>query len=564
MSPARAWRPWALLVGVPAIAFLLGLFPLWDYDIWGHLAAARLILETGSVPRTDPFLWGADGRPWTDTYWLFQLGVYGLFQLGGASLLVLAKAALAALAVAVAMAARRAGTSVALAALAWLFPLVSLGGRTYERPEMVSVVMLAAFLAVVAHAGQRPRLLWLLPALQVLWVNCHPYFVFGPLIAVLFALDELAGRAVPALARESRGAATSARGRVDVRAGGAVPGGTAAPAPAGWAWMVVAATVLACLVNPYGLRGALFPLDVFVAQGADHLFYRQYIAELRGVWFFVTRIPTNPYVIAFLATFAAGVLAGLAAFARGRLTFFRLALLVLFGVLGWSATRNAGVFALVYATLTTWNLHDVWTARPDAGATASRQVRRRSRGAPAEPARRLEIAALAAHAALAVVVASGALYAWGGEGRTIGLGERAAWYAHAAQRFLTREGMPRRAFVNGINEANLTLFEGRGRTRVYIDPRLEVVPRPLFEEYLDVLRAMGAGDTPRWERFLERPGDAVRWPSILLERARSGAAPEGVARAPGWRPVYADDLAVVFVREEFARTAALPRVDWRE
>jgi len=535
MNSTRATLSWVLLTGTVAVAFLFGLFPLFDFDLWGHLAAARLIRETGQVPTVDPFLWGAASRPWTDLYWLFQLGAGALFALGGAPLLVLAKAALAALAVALSLAARRPGTSAALAAGVWLAPLVVVGGRSYERPEMISLVMVAAFLAVLARAREHPRLLWALPALQIPWVNSHPFFVFGPLLALLFALDAPVARAVPLFAGES-------------------------PAPARARWVPALAVTAVCLVNPYGLRGALFPLGVIFGQGGDHLFYRQYVAELRPVWSFVSRDATNPYVLAFLVTFGVGVAAALAALAVRRLTLFRAALLLLAGTFGWSATRNVALFALVYATLTVWNLHDAWTARAEGRAAASRQERRRTKDLPREGSARADLLVAAALALLAVSIVSGAFYGWAGEGRSVGVGERPDWYAHDAQRFLVRDGMPRRAFVWSIGEANLTLFHGGGRVQVFMDPRLEVASRDLFERTIGIVRAMNAGDTARWETLIHRPGEPEPWPSILLDRAQGARAIAGVLRAPGWRPVYADDLAVVLVREEFAAARALPRV----
>jgi hypothetical protein len=93
-----------------------------------------------------------------------------------------------------------------------------------------------------------------------------------------------------------------------------------------------------------------------------------------------------------------------------------------------------------------------------------------------------------------------------------------------------------------------------------MDPRLEVASRDLFERTLEIARAMNAGDTARWERLIHRPDAPEPWPSILLDRARGARAIAGVLRAPGWRPVYADHLAVVLVREEFAAARALPRV----
>jgi len=35
-----------------------------DSDTWWHLASGRLIAELGSVPRSDPFSYTAEGAPW--------------------------------------------------------------------------------------------------------------------------------------------------------------------------------------------------------------------------------------------------------------------------------------------------------------------------------------------------------------------------------------------------------------------------------------------------------------------------------------------------------------------
>ena len=52
---AAAREPWrrALLVSLPALAFLLGCAPMADYDVWWHLRSGQLILQTGAVPRHD-------------------------------------------------------------------------------------------------------------------------------------------------------------------------------------------------------------------------------------------------------------------------------------------------------------------------------------------------------------------------------------------------------------------------------------------------------------------------------------------------------------------------------
>src|SRR5262245_37201401 len=65
----------ALVVAFLALTFLLGAFPLKDTDFWWHLRTGDLIRQTGQVPRTDPFTFGAAGHEWIDLHWGFQVAL---------------------------------------------------------------------------------------------------------------------------------------------------------------------------------------------------------------------------------------------------------------------------------------------------------------------------------------------------------------------------------------------------------------------------------------------------------------------------------------------------------
>ena len=75
--------------------------------------------------------------------------------------------------------------------LAWLPAVIVFSGRLCERPELFSLLFLAGFLVVLGRAAERPRWLWLLPLLQLLWVNCHGFFVMGPLLIAAYAVELL-------------------------------------------------------------------------------------------------------------------------------------------------------------------------------------------------------------------------------------------------------------------------------------------------------------------------------------------------------------------------------------
>ena len=52
---------------------------------------------------------------------------------------------------------------------------------------------MAGYLAILTRADARPAWLWLLPAVQVVWVNAHALFVLGPIILGLYLADRLVG-----------------------------------------------------------------------------------------------------------------------------------------------------------------------------------------------------------------------------------------------------------------------------------------------------------------------------------------------------------------------------------
>ena len=127
-------------------------------------------------------------------------------------------------------------------------------------PETLSLLYLAIDLAILARWDRYPALAWGLPMVQVAWVNSHGLFVLGPII-VGFAL-------VDAVLR--RGAFAHEHSR--------------------WWKMVVPACVavgIACLVNPYGLRGAIYPLEL--AGTMSNPIFSKSIAELTPIPLFIKK-----------------------------------------------------------------------------------------------------------------------------------------------------------------------------------------------------------------------------------------------------------------------------------
>jgi hypothetical protein len=516
-----------------ALAFLLGCFPMADFDVWWHLRTGQLILSQGDVPRVDMFTYTNAGQPWIDIYWLFQVAIALLYRAGGVPFLVLFKATCGTAVVGLALLARRPGARLWPAILAWIPAVVMLSGRLCERPELLSLLFIAGFLVVLARAAEHPRWLWLLPGIELLWVNCHGFFIFGPLILAAYHAELAFDRHLPPLTPIPR-----------------------PPLPR--LKQVSVAVLLACLINPYGFRAIGLPLQQFrKIAGSD--IYRASIGELKTIGDFISENGfNNPYLLAFFVLLALGV-ASFIVRGRRRHSPFLMLLFVSAAYLGWQATRNSALFALVAAFVIVENLD--WTmasCRVEEEALSSKRAPHGRSVKPARPRRGENRLLLAPIAMLGLATVTGVFYEWGDEGRTIGLGERRQWYAHGACEFLARPDLPERIAAFNLGQAAVCIAVAGPAHKLFLDPRLEVNSRQTFERYVAGIRKLWRGEDG-WEGPLgidyARPNEL---PALLVERGVLGRAIAVLLNDPRWRCVYVDALATVFVPTAFAEAHKLP------
>jgi hypothetical protein len=179
-------------------------------------------------------------------HWLSELLAYGASKAAGWEGLNLCYMALGAAAFLLyfRIAEHEAGLLVTAPFAAALMPLMIV--RSGVRPEVFSMLLLAVFFTVLwrVHRGTLPaRWLWMLPVLEMLWVNFHAGFALGPVIIGTFLVAELIHFRDPDRA---------------------MPGSRLSTLAA-----ILALTILAGLVNPNGIRGLLFPVTVSSNYGMD-------------------------------------------------------------------------------------------------------------------------------------------------------------------------------------------------------------------------------------------------------------------------------------------------------
>jgi hypothetical protein len=173
--------PALLAVLLPGAIFV----PLRDFfvdpDVWWHIKVGGTILSTHHWPITDPYSFTAHGTPWIAYEWLGEVLLAAVERAGGLRGLmlldlILATAILWAL---YALTTARCGNAKAgfvacVVMLPLVYPSCSL------RPQMLGYVFLIVTLIILERFRRgRPRALWLLPPLFLVWVNTHGSFILG-------------------------------------------------------------------------------------------------------------------------------------------------------------------------------------------------------------------------------------------------------------------------------------------------------------------------------------------------------------------------------------------------
>jgi hypothetical protein len=180
------------LLVLQLILFLKPDFIFSDGSLGWHLVTGNYILEKHSVPHTDLISYTFPDKPWVAYEWLSDLVMASIMKLGGFNLLaVMVCSSISLLFMLLYMQCRKRGCTYALAV-----PLVVMGAITssvhwLSRPHLFTFFGVYIFSIVLndfwTDTVNKKRLVSLLTATMLIWVNCHPAFLFGFVILLIYA-----------------------------------------------------------------------------------------------------------------------------------------------------------------------------------------------------------------------------------------------------------------------------------------------------------------------------------------------------------------------------------------
>ncbi|MEO7143785.1 MAG: hypothetical protein ABI165_09825 [Bryobacteraceae bacterium] len=317
------WFPdLALGLSIVTLAYCLFVFDGFqalyrDSDTGWHIRTGESILNSRSLPRTDPYSFTRAGAPWLDWEWGSDVVTAAAHRIAGPA----GVAVLFALAIATAtwMWVRltwAAGGSF-LIACAMATPMLSTTNLHWlARPHIFSWLLLLAALWAAEAAPQRFRVPHALAIFlgSALWANLHGSFLLAPIIAGLYAIAHLLR---PFIWQEDR-ALERSRAR----------------------WFLYAALVSAAgtLVNPYGWR-----LHMHVIHYLSDAALLAHVGEFQSFNFHAAG---SFQIMLTLALAAAG---GVFALTQRKLAHFLLA--VLFLALALRSARGLPLVALLLLPL---------------------------------------------------------------------------------------------------------------------------------------------------------------------------------------------------------------------
>ena len=193
-------------------------------DTFWQVRTGLLTIRHMAIPTADPFSWTAHGKPWTLNSWGFNVLIAGAYRLAGLPGVAWACAGLAMITGGLVLfLARQLGASPlvagALLVLSWPLVVAWLSARP-QLVDYIGVLLLAILMPRIVTGPNPIRHVMAVGIVSVVWVNLHAGELIGVVMISASAVLLFAGRDM----RGSR-----------------------------WCWIAGAATLVASLLNPYGV-----------------------------------------------------------------------------------------------------------------------------------------------------------------------------------------------------------------------------------------------------------------------------------------------------------------------
>lgn len=301
-------------------------------DLGRHVENGKILWTDALVLSTNLYSYTEPDTRFINHHWLSGLIYYLVYLIGGFNLLSVLNIIiiLAAFILAFKIAEKKAGFYIP--ALVSIPVIYLLSERVEIRPEIFSYffLILTWYILDKSEELKKPRLLyWLIP-LFLVWVNIHIYFFIGLILIGI----KIAAKFLPAL--------IETQGDIKKRLQSGWLSSKILIINFGWVF-------IACLFNPNFIRGLFYPFNILRNYGYE-------IAENKSV-FYLENLMVNSNITIFKYLLFLLILSFIARFFFSKkINYFNLFVGIFFSLLALFAVRNLAIFALVSLILVSINL----------------------------------------------------------------------------------------------------------------------------------------------------------------------------------------------------------------
>ena len=417
-----------------------------DPDLWWHLRTGQWIMETGSIPHADPFSFTRAGSPWVSHEWLSEVVFYEIWKYAGAAGLIIFSALVTTAGFAF-LYMRCPGKDTGAAATALTLGALAAAPAWGVRPQMFTFALASLLLWLLDRGQERPRFLFWIPPLFLLWINLHAGFAFGPALLIAFS-----------------------SGLVWETAVGETPWTDARPQLGRLGLLLLACLALVPL-NPSGAQLYRYPLDVVRSPGM-----RSFINE----WF-----PPDFHQLHYLPVFLIWVaLLWALASSHSRPKARILAPLFLTILAALDAVRHIPLLVLMATPI---------IAAAVAGLLSSKEI---LRARPRMTSVRIQFAF---RAAVLLLMAGFAVTRWTGLVHNQARTEAEQFPAHAVE-FLRSHALPARLFVY-YDWGGYAIWKLYPAYRVFVDGRADLYGDDLLHQFQQAAQLQTG-----WKQVLDQGG----------------------------------------------------------
>jgi len=250
---------------IPLLLFFITVFSfslryLSDHDLGFHLKGGQWIWEHKAVPDKDTYTYTVNQNDYIDSHWFFQLVVWCFYTLAGYSGVSLLVAILITAIFYIQWKIVRSYISTTEGIVLLMLVALIIQFRFHLRPELITWMCISLYLLLYqTYLKKKSNFIYWLFFVQLIWANCHGLFILGWLMCAAFFISDWWHTK-----------------SIDKRL-----------------LLIGALQPVAALINPYGIKGLLFPFYLYTRLQEGNVMNNA-ISEFKSV-FEIQTTPNSPF-----------------------------------------------------------------------------------------------------------------------------------------------------------------------------------------------------------------------------------------------------------------------------